>query len=112
MATAAAGSRSMYAPAEQRSIGELIDLCRQFPKSCLQYSQHLHLQVLEFLSEIVRNLNVAEHKDLVLDPEPECSEDQEKLRHFHLSVLERVTQSCELFAISATVSLGQDASRD
>jgi hypothetical protein len=65
---------------------------------------------LKFLSEIVRNVNVAENEDLVLDPEPECSEDQEKLRHFHLGVLERVTQSCELFAISATVSMGQMAS--
>ena len=72
----------------------------------MQHSQRLHLQVLEFLSEIVRNLNVAEHKDLALDPEPECPEYQKKLCHFYLGVLEGLAQDCELFAISATVSLG------
>ena len=73
----------------------------------MQHSQRLHLEVLEFLSEVVRNLNVAEHKDLALDPEPECPEYQKKLCHFYLGVLEGLAQDCELFAISATVSLGQ-----
>lgn len=74
----------------------------------MQYYQHLHLQVLELLSKAVRDLNVAEHKDLALDPKPERSEYEEKLSHLHLGILERMAQSCELFAISTTVSIGQN----
>jgi len=107
-----AGSKFRYAPSKQRSIGELVDLYRQVLESRLQHSQHLHLEVLKLLSKIVRDLDVAEHKDLALNPEPECSEYQEKLRHFHLGVLERVAQSRELFAISAIVSLGQARARN
>jgi hypothetical protein len=47
---------------------------------------------LKFHSKIVRDFDVAEHEDLALDPEPECSDCQGNLRHFHLGVLKRLAQ--------------------